>query len=102
VIALLEDNRQKLEQLCRDYSVSRLEAFGSATDASFDPERSDIDFLVEFHRSSTMNSFHQFFGFQIALAELFHRNVDLVDAQAVRNPYFIESINRSRQLLYAA
>ncbi len=49
-----------------------------------------------------MNAFHQFFGFQIALAELFHRNVDLVDATAMRNPYFIESVNRSRKLLYAA
>ena len=37
-----------------------------------------------------------------ALRDLFHRNVDLVVLSAVKNPYFRESIERSRTLLYAA
>ena len=102
MIALLEDKREQLEKLCQEFSVSRLEAFGSATNAAFDPLHSDFDFLVEFNRSPTMNAFHQFFGFQLALADLFQRKIDLVDAKAMRNPYFIESVNRSRKLLYAA
>jgi hypothetical protein len=37
-----------------------------------------------------------------ALAELFQRHVDLVVSSAVKNPYFRESLDRSRTLLYAA
>jgi predicted nucleotidyltransferase len=33
--------------LCKSHNVKYLYAFGSATDDRFDPERSDIDLLVE-------------------------------------------------------
>ncbi|MEX1097950.1 MAG: hypothetical protein WED34_18045 [Planctomycetales bacterium] len=36
------------------------------------------------------------------LEELFGRDVDLVTVRSLRNPYFIESVNRSRQVLYAS
>jgi predicted nucleotidyltransferase len=102
MISLIEKKRHRLNQLCREYSVARLELFGSAANGRFNPARSDLDFLVEFNRSPTMNAFHQFFGFQLALAKLFNRKVDLVDATAMKNRYFIQSVNRSRKLLYAA
>lgn len=99
---LVEAKREQLENLCREFSVLRLELFGSAADGTFDPQRSDLDFLVEFERSPRMNAFHQFFGFEIALSDLFERKIDLVAAKAMSNPYFIESVNRNRKLLYAA
>jgi predicted nucleotidyltransferase len=98
----IEAKGEQLECLCREFSVLRLELFGSAADGTFDPERSDLDFLVEFERSPRMNAFHQFFGFEIALSDLFERKIDLVAANAMSNPYFIDSVNRSRKLLYAA
>lgn len=101
-LSCIEDNRHRLERICRQFTVSRLEVFGSAVDGSFDPEHSDLDFLVEFSRPPGTNAFHQYFDLQFALADLFGRKVDLVDATAMRNPYFIESVNRSRKLLYAA
>ena len=102
MLSVIDDKREQLEDLCREYSVTRLEVFGSAVDGSFDPERSDLDFLVEFARPTGTNAFHQFFGFQRALSELFHRKVDLVHPGSMRNPYFIESVNKSRTLVYAA
>jgi predicted nucleotidyltransferase len=38
----------EITDACRQYQVSRLELFGSATDSRFDRESSDVDFLVEF------------------------------------------------------
>jgi|SRR3989304_4519049 len=102
MLPLIEAKRDELENLCRQFTVSRLEVFGSAADGSFDPEYSDLDFLVEFDRSSSMNAFHQFFGFQRSLAVLFGREVDLVDPAAMQNPYFIQAVNESRKLVYAA
>jgi len=33
---------------------------------------------------------------------LFSRDVDLIEIRAVSNPYFLESINQDRRLIYAA
>jgi uncharacterized protein len=100
--ASFEAKRKQIDDLCRQFSVLRLELFGSAADGTFDPARSDLDFLVAFHRSPNINAFHQYFDFQRALEELFGRKIDLVEEGAMRNPYFIRSVNRSRTLIYGA
>jgi predicted nucleotidyltransferase len=41
-------------------------------------------------------------GFKEALEQLFGRSVDLVVPSAIRNPYFLESVERGKALLYAA
>ena len=46
MISLVEEKRAELGRLCAQYHVRRLELFGSADDERFDPERSDLDFLV--------------------------------------------------------
>jgi predicted nucleotidyltransferase len=40
--------------LCEKYSVRRLTLFGSAVKGTFDPKRSDVDFLVEFECIRTL------------------------------------------------
>lgn len=44
----IEEERDQLAKLCRQHGVRRLALFGSALGEDFDPERSDLDFLVEF------------------------------------------------------
>ena len=47
--ALIEQHRAAIGELCQRYGVRRAEVFGSgARGVDFDPQRSDIDFLVEF------------------------------------------------------
>jgi predicted nucleotidyltransferase len=92
-----------IRDLCREFGVTRLELFGSAATGEFDPERSDIDFLVEYPPDYDFGLWAaRHFAFQERLADVLGRPVDLVMASALRNPRFIESINESRQLLYAA
>jgi predicted nucleotidyltransferase len=93
---------EALVELCRTHSVQRLELFGSATDESFDPTTSDLDFLVTFEPCTPGEHYERYFGLLESLEGLFCRRVDLVEAQAMRNPYFIREVNRSRRLLYAA
>jgi predicted nucleotidyltransferase len=52
---LIETKRAELVRLCMQYHVRRLELFGSATGEHFDPDTSDLDFLVEFHDLSPRN-----------------------------------------------
>ena len=70
--------------------------------ADFDPAKSDADFLVEFDKVSGLSALNQFLGFAEALKRLLGRPVDLVEASAVRNPYVRATINRSKELIYAA
>lgn len=103
MVGLIEDNRGPIERLCLQYRVQRLELFGSAlTDENFDPGKSDLDFLVEFLPLQPGQHANSYFGLLEALQDLFGRHIDLVEAKAIRNPYFLESVNRNRKEIYAA
>lgn len=99
--SVLDSHLGEIPALCRRYGVSRLELFGSATADAFDPQRSDLDFLVEFDADSS-RLFDRYFGLKESLEALCGRRVDLVTVGSLRNPYFIEAVNKSRQLVYAA
>jgi predicted nucleotidyltransferase len=100
--SIIQDNREAVEQLCRRFRVRRLELFGSAAGREFDPEKSDLDFLVDFETLEPDEYADTYVGLLEGVKELFKRNVDLVMISAVKNPYFLECIERSRTLLYAA
>ena len=102
MIPLIEHHRPEVSALCHQYGVQSLDVFGSAADGAFDPARSDIDFLVTFGSDDRSNLFNRYFGLQESLEQLFGRKVDLVSTAGLSNPYFIASVNRSRQPLYAA
>jgi predicted nucleotidyltransferase len=99
--SILDPHITDISELCRRYGVSRLELFGSATTDAFDPQRSDLDFLVEFDVNPS-KLFDRYFGLKESLEELCGRDVDLVTVASLQNPYFIEAVNRSRQLVYAS
>ena len=40
------------------------------------------------------------FQFYIGLQELMGHKIELVDEDCVRNPYFIEELNETKQLIY--
>ena len=98
----IEEKREAIEALCRRFQVRRLDLFGSAVGDEFNPESSDLDFLVEFNELPDNTYADTYFGLLEGLKLLLQRDVDLVMISAVKNPYFRESIERSRTLLYAA
>jgi len=102
VIAAIEEHRAELEELCRRHHVVTLALFGSATRDDFDPERSDLDFLVDFEPQPLGGYADSFFGLLESLELLFGRSIDLVVASAIRNPYFRQSVDQTKSLLYAA
>ena len=102
MIELIQRNRDELEKLCRRYRVQTLELFGSASDGAFDPARSDLDFVVRFEACEPRVHYECYFGMLEGLRALFARPIDLVEADAMRNPYFVRGVEGSRRLLYAA
>ncbi len=102
MIPLLEQHRPDLDRLCRKHFVRRLEVFGSAAEGIFQPESSDLDFLVDYLPQGFENAAETYFGLLFDLEDLFHCRIDLVMDRAIRNPYFRAGVDQSRQVIYAA
>lgn len=69
----------------------------------FTRERSDLDFLAKLDpHALEATSLKTYLGFKDSLEALFGRRVDLVQAEALRNPYMKSSIASSREILFEA
>lgn len=99
---IIENHSAELADLCRWFHVRRLDLLGSATTDRFDPATSDLDFLVEYVPMIPELLVDSYFGLLEALEVLFQTPVDLVSARAIRNPYFAESVEATRQPVYVA
>jgi len=102
MLSLTPEQHDALRSLCGRYGVARLDLFGSATTEAFNPEGSDLDFLVEFEPEHEMNAADRYFGLLFDLQDLFGREVDLVMDRAISNRYFRAEVERTRKPLYAA
>ena len=76
---IIHEQMDALKTLCKRYKVKSLYAFGSINTPRF-TDKSDIDLLIDF--------------------ELFKRKIDLVTRRSLSNPFFIEDVEQSKQLLY--
>ena len=90
---IIQEHWQQLDELCREHHVHRLELFGSAATGKWDPDRSDIDFLVSFVPDATWRVREQLHH---QLTRLFVRDVDLISDVEFPNPYFRQSVEGNR------
>lgn len=102
MVSAIAQYRDELEELCRRHHVRRLELFGSAASGEFNPVSSDLDFLVMFEDLEPAAYADAYLGFYEDLTTLFDRRIELVSTTDITNPYFLESIQRNRETLYAA
>jgi predicted nucleotidyltransferase len=58
--------------------------------------------MVEFEAGTGEGYADGYFGLPESLEELFERPVDLIVASAIKNPYFLESVEKTRALLCVA
>lgn len=75
--------------------------FGSATSFEF-KDSSDIDILISFQEIPYDKYTDNYFELHEELEKLFKRKVDLVTERSLSNPFFKQSVEESKQLLYAA
>jgi predicted nucleotidyltransferase len=100
---VIERNREAIGALCREYGVVRLEVFGSACTPDFDPDRSDLDFLVEYPPDYDFGPWlARFQALEADLSDLLGRKVDLVMTSALRNKWFRREADKTRQVVYHA
>lgn len=96
--AILEQHYDAIAELCRQYGVSKLDVFGSATRADFDPEQSDFDFVIDF-ADYGRGIARRFVEFADALEALLGRHVDLVFEERMK-PRFREAVDETREVVF--
>ncbi|MGH8016856.1 MAG: nucleotidyltransferase family protein [Opitutaceae bacterium] len=96
----LEERSSLIAEICRRYDVERLEVFGSASrgDSAFN----DVDLIVRFAHPGQPGYADRYFELAEALEQALGRRVDLLTERSLRNPVFVEMVNRDRRTIYAA
>jgi hypothetical protein len=99
---ILENKIKDLKNICLSLNVKRLYAFGSVLSDKFRKD-SDIDFLISFADDLSIEQYtDNYFTLHYKLRELFNREIDIVTERTLSNPYFIESIDETKELIYEA
>ena len=97
--SVISERMEDLARLCEERRVARLDVFGSAVTGEFNPETSDLDFLVAF-RDPSDDEFRESMELGHALEALFGRKVDVVSERSITNPYFRANIEDTREPVY--
>ena len=93
-------SKAKVAAFCKRWKISEFSLFGSVLREDFRPD-SDVDVLVSFQEQAGW-SLWDLIEMQEELEKLFGRKVDLVEKEALRNPYRRHSILNGREIFYAA
>lgn len=96
---IISDNIEEIRNLCINYNVKYLFAFGSVCTDKFN-KSSDIDLLVAFNAMDFGDYADNYFLIADKFEEVFKRPVDLITDKSLANPYFISSINKTKTLIY--
>ena len=96
---LLNENMDKIKALCMTHNVKNLFAFGSICTDKFN-DQSDIDLLISFTQMDYGDYADTYFELADQFEKLFKRHVDLITEKSLKNPYFINSVNQTKTLIY--
>lgn len=92
--------RKKIGEFCRHWKVTEFSLFGSVLRDDFRPD-SDVDVLVIFAPNAEISLF-DLVQMKLDLEKLFHRPVDVIEKDALENPFRKREILRTAQVVYAA
>lgn len=96
---VVEEKLPDLMRICQCYGIRRLELFGSAARDDFQPATSDLDFVVTFEESVRPAGFESYLHVTREFEDLFGHKVDLLEADAITNPFLLEAIEQDRIVL---
>jgi hypothetical protein len=92
--------KKKIAEFCRRHHVVEFSLFGSVLREDFQSD-SDVDVLVTFSTDAQVSLF-DLVDMKIELEGLFNRPVDVVEKDALRNPFRKQEILSTAQVIYAA
>jgi len=97
--SIINENIEEIRALCSSHNVKDLYVFGSVCSENFSSS-SDVDFLISFNEMELDVYADIYFLLADKLENLLNRKVDLITDKSLSNPYFISSVNNTKQLVY--
>ena len=96
---ILSERMEEIKTLCQRHRVKSLYVFGSVGSDAFN-DKSDIDLLIDFDTDLSINDYSEnCFALHYKLRDVLKREIDLVTQRSLSNPYFIQRIEQTKQLL---
>jgi len=90
-------DREKIAEFCRAKGIRKLSLFGSVLRDDFDPERSDVDVLVEFKPGALKGVGWRYFSYGDELGQIVGRRVDFCSNL---RPWLQEQVEREKLVIY--
>jgi predicted nucleotidyltransferase len=100
-MSFLNPHLYQINELCKQFHVKELYAFGSVLKSDLFNEESDIDLLIDFKDIPLADYGDNYFQFLFSLEELFKKKVDLVSMKYLQNKFFIAEVEKNRVQLFA-
>lgn len=91
---------EKIRDFCQRWKIVEFALFGSVLRDDFSPD-SDVDVLLRFEENTGW-SLYDVVDMKDELKTMFGREVDVVEKEAIRNPYRRNILLEERKVLYAA
>ena len=95
ILSMVQFDRDRLAELCREFGVERLRVFGSAARGEERPG-SDVDLIADFRESK---GYFELVDLEDRLSELFGRSVDLLTENGI-SPYLKDEILATTSVLF--
>ena len=92
-------DKGKIKAICEKWQIKEFYLFGSVLREYFGPD-SDVDVCVRFEENAPWSLF-DIVEMMDELEQIFGRKVDLLEADAIRNPYRRREIESTRKLIHA-
>lgn len=97
---ILKNNLNTINILCKNHKVSKLFVFGSVLNENYNCE-SDLDFLVDFQENlEPLEQGRLWWSLYDELRTVFQKEIDLVNQNKVKNPYFFQELQNTKELVY--
>lgn len=93
--ARIQINRDEIAEFCRARGIRKMSLFGSAVRDDFDPDRSDVDVLVELAPDTRVGL--AYFGWADELSRIFGRKADI---SSRLNKHIEEQVRREALTIY--
>ena len=91
---------EKIRDFCQRWKIVEFALFGSVLRDDFRPD-SDVDVLLRFEENAGW-SLYDIVDMKDELKTIFGREVDIVEKEAIRNPYRRRILLADQEVFYAA
>ncbi len=98
-MSIIDNHINEIERLCKSNEVEALYVFGSVLTDKFNKD-SDIDLLVDFKPMDISKYAEIYYNLKFGLQNLLNRPIDLLEQKAIKNPFFLQQLNKEKKLVY--